>query len=51
MSEPFVLGVNYLSRHKAKHLWKNLDAGEIREEFVLICELGLSGVPVEPKQQ
>jgi len=51
MSEPFVLGVNYLSRHQAMHLWKNVDTGEVLQECELFCELRLSGVPVGAKQQ
>lgn len=44
MTEPFVLGVNYWPRRKAMYWWSNFDAGEVREEFSLIRELGLNVV-------
>jgi len=44
MSEPFILGVNYWPRRKAMYWWNNFDAGEVREEFSLIRELGLNVV-------
>ncbi|MGQ0601579.1 MAG: glycoside hydrolase 5 family protein [Anaerolineales bacterium] len=44
MSERFVLGVNYWPRRKAMYWWKDFDAGEVREEFTLIADLGLSVV-------
>ncbi len=44
--EPFVLGVNYWPRRKAMTWWSNFDAGEVREEFSLIAELGLSLVRI-----
>ena len=46
MSDPFVLGVNYWPRRKAMYWWNNFDAGEVREEFSLICELGLNIVRI-----
>ena len=41
VGEPFVLGVNYWPRRKAMAWWSEFDAGEGREEFTLIRELGL----------
>src|SRR6266487_3276894 len=41
MSEPFTLGVNYWPRRKAMYWWNNFDAGEVREEFSIIREIGL----------
>ena len=40
----FVLGVNYWPRRKAMYWWNNFDAGEVREEFSVIRELGLKVV-------
>ena len=45
-SEPFVLGVNYWPRRKAMEWWKRFDRGEVREEFELIRELGLTKVRI-----
>lgn len=42
MSDPFVLGVNYWPRRKAMSWWSDFDAGEVRDEFALIRELGLT---------
>ncbi len=44
MSQPFTLGVNYWPRRKAMYWWNNFDAGEVREEFSVIRELGLQVV-------
>ncbi|HMU93309.1 MAG TPA: cellulase family glycosylhydrolase [Anaerolineales bacterium] len=44
MSQPFTLGVNYWPRRKAMYWWSNFDAGEVREEFSLIKEIGLNVV-------
>ncbi|MCU0515058.1 MAG: hypothetical protein MUE40_21085 [Anaerolineae bacterium] len=44
MSEPFILGVNYWPRRKAMYWWQDFDAGEVREEFSLIADLGLNVV-------
>lgn len=41
VGEAFVLGVNYWPRRKAMTWWSDFDAGEVREEFTLIRELGL----------
>jgi len=40
----FTLGVNYWPRRKAMYWWSNFDAGEVRDEFALIHELGLKVV-------
>ena len=42
MTQPFTLGVNYWPRRKAMYWWSNFDAGEVREEFSLIREIGLN---------
>jgi endo-1,4-beta-mannosidase len=45
-AQPFVLGVNYWPRRKAMEWWKRFDRGEVREEFDLIRELGLTKVRI-----
>jgi endo-1,4-beta-mannosidase len=40
----FTLGVNYWPRRKAMYWWNNFDAGEVREEFSVIREIGLQVV-------
>jgi endo-1,4-beta-mannosidase len=42
LTQPFLLGVNYWPRRKAMYWWSNFDAGEVREEFAIIRELGLN---------
>lgn len=44
MSQPFTLGVNYWPRRKAMYWWSQFDAGEVREEFALIKEIGMNVV-------
>jgi endo-1,4-beta-mannosidase len=44
--QPFLLGVNYWPRRKAMTWWADFDAGEVREEFAVIRELGLTHVRV-----
>jgi endo-1,4-beta-mannosidase len=44
LSQPFLLGVNYWPRRKAMYWWSDFDAGEVREEFAIIRELGLKVV-------
>lgn len=44
MTEPFVLGVNYWPRRKAMYWWSDFDAGEVREEFAILKEIGLNVV-------
>ena len=46
MSQPFLLGVNYWPRRKAMYWWPDFDEAEVREEFALIKELGLSLVRI-----
>ncbi len=46
VGQPFVLGVNYWPRRKAMYWWTDFDAGEVREEFALIREIGLNVVRV-----
>jgi endo-1,4-beta-mannosidase len=40
----FTLGVNYWPRCKAMYWWSDFDAGEVREEFEVIRELGMNVV-------
>ena len=40
----FILGVNYWPRKKAMYWWSNFDAGEVREEFSIINDIGLNVV-------
>lgn len=42
--EPFLLGINYWPRKKATFWWAQFDAGEVREEFGMIADLGLKVV-------
>ncbi len=42
----FTLGVNYWPRCKAMYWWGDFDAGEVREEFALIRELGMNVVRI-----
>ena len=44
--EPFLLGVNYWPRRKAMYWWSDFDEGEVREEFALIADIGLTHVRV-----
>lgn len=44
MTQPFTLGVNYWPRKKAMYWWSNFDAGEVREEFAVIKDIGLNVV-------
>jgi endo-1,4-beta-mannosidase len=46
MPQPFHLGVNYWPRRKAMYWWRDFDAGEVREEFAVIRELGLGIVRI-----
>jgi len=41
LTTPFTLGINYWPRKKAMYWWSNFDAGEVREEFAIIKEIGL----------
>jgi endo-1,4-beta-mannosidase len=40
----FSLGINYWPRSSAMGMWRRFDAGEIREDFARIAELGLDTV-------
>lgn len=44
MTQPFRLGVNYWPRRKAMYWWSDFDLGEVKEEFALIADLGMSVV-------
>lgn len=44
VSDPFILGVNYWPRRKAMYWWSDFDAGEVREEFAIIRDLGINVV-------
>ena len=46
MPQPFTLGVNYWPRRKAMYWWSNFDAGEVRKEFSVIKEIGMSVVRI-----
>jgi len=46
MTQPFILGVNYWPRRKAMYWWSDFDAGEVREEFSVIAELGMKVVRI-----
>jgi endo-1,4-beta-mannosidase len=43
---PFTLGVNYWPRKKAMYWWSNFDAGEVREEFAILKEIGMHVVRI-----
>ena len=44
IGDPFLLGINYWPRRKAMYWWADFDAGEVREEFAMIRDLGLACV-------
>src|SRR3954453_18771430 len=44
VGDPFLLGVNYWPRNKAMFWWTDFDAGEVRDEFAMIRDLGLTHV-------
>jgi endo-1,4-beta-mannosidase len=46
MTQPFVLGVNYWPRRKAMYWWSDFDAGEVRDEFEVIQDIGLGVVRI-----
>lgn len=46
IGQPFLLGVNYWPRRKAMYWWADFDPGEVREEFALIRDLGLTHVRI-----
>lgn len=45
-AQPFTLGVNYWPRRKAMYWWSDFDAGEVREEFAIIRDLGMTMVRI-----
>jgi endo-1,4-beta-mannosidase len=46
MNQPFLLGVNYWPRKKGVNWWSDFDTGEVREEFAIIRELGMTIVRI-----
>ena len=44
IGDPFILGCNYWPRRKAMYWWSDFDAGEVRDEFAMIRDLGLGYV-------
>ncbi len=42
----FILGMNYWPRRKAMYWWRNFDAAEVRDEFALMREVGISLVRI-----
>ena len=44
VGDPFLLGVNYWPRRKAMYWWKGFDAGEVRDEFAIIRDVGIGYV-------
>jgi endo-1,4-beta-mannosidase len=44
--DAFLLGVNYWPRAKAMTWWADFDPGEVREEFAMIRDLGLTYVRI-----
>jgi endo-1,4-beta-mannosidase len=46
VAQPFTLGVNYWPRRKAMYWWSDFDAGEVREEFAVIRDLGMTVVRI-----
>lgn len=44
--QPFILGVNYWPRRKAMYWWKDFDAGEVKDEFAMIKDIGMSLVRI-----
>ncbi len=45
-TQSFTLGVNYWPRRKAMAWWSNFDRGEVREEFAIIREYGMTLVRI-----
>src|SRR6476660_2472102 len=44
VGDPFLLGVNYWPRNKAMFWWTDFDAAEVRDEFAMIRDVGLTHV-------
>ena len=45
-NQPFILGVNYWPRRKAMSWWSDFDAAEVREEFAIIKDIGMTLVRI-----
>lgn len=43
-SRPFEIGINYWPRRKAMYMWRDFDAGEVREELAHIAAMGFETV-------
>ncbi|OGO14136.1 MAG: hypothetical protein A2029_01090 [Chloroflexi bacterium RBG_19FT_COMBO_47_9] len=46
MTQPFILGVNYLPRNNAMYWWSNFDTGEVQDEFAVIRDIGMSVIRI-----
>jgi len=46
VGEPFLLGINYWPRAKAMTWWADFDPDEVREEFAMTREIGLTHVRI-----
>src|SRR5882724_10393073 len=46
LGDLFLLGVNYWPRRKAMYWWADFDEAEVREEFAMIREIGLTHVRI-----
>src|SRR6478735_8729590 len=44
IGDPFLFGINYWPRKKTVYWWENFDAGEVRDEFAQIRDLGITHV-------
>ena len=44
INDPFLMGINYWPRKKAMYWWSDFDVDEVREEFAMIADLGLTHV-------
>src|SRR5688572_18591520 len=42
--QPFILGINYWPRKKSVFWWEQFDPAEVREEFAMIREVGITHV-------
>jgi len=45
-ARPFITGVNYWPRRKAMYWWSDFNGAEVREEFRIIKDLGMSQVRI-----
>jgi endo-1,4-beta-mannosidase len=46
VGDPFLLGINYWPRAKAMTWWADFDRDEVREEFAMIRDIGLTHVRI-----